>query len=293
MKRRRADRRTTIRRCGTVADGALIRPTIAAVLALASCASPSARFDAQAAALGLHRTVVTGAGFRHVLYRTDGASASVLHVYIDGDGSPWIAGQPAVDPTPRNALVLRLMAQDPARSVYVGRPCYDGISADPACSARLWTTDRYSGDVVASMASVVRQQMAAEGYPAVGWFGHSGGGTLAVLLAREIPQTVFVVTVAAILDTRIWASAVAHDDLAGSLNPTDGGTLPPVIGQTHYAGAEDRVVPPALMAEPARQLGSTLIVVPGFDHVCCWERAWPAILNAAPYQPNVTPTMPP
>jgi pimeloyl-ACP methyl ester carboxylesterase len=300
----------------TQAGGAsLIRPTpcIAAVfLTLASCASPSAGFDAQAAALGLHRTVVAGAGFRHVLYRNDGAPAAVLHVYIDGDGSPWIAGQPAVDPTPRNALVLRLMAQDPARAVYIGRPCYNGTGTDAACSARLWTTDRYSAAVVASMASVVRQQLAAGGYSAVGWFGHSGGGTLAVLLARAIPRTAWVVTVGAVLDTGIWASAVAHDDLSGSLNPADGAKLPLAIRQRHYAGADDKVVPPALMASPARRLGSDLIVVPNNDHVCCWERAWPDILReaatrdpteartasateakVAPYQPKVTPTMPP
>jgi len=285
----------------------------AAVLAaLAACAAPAAGFDAQAAALGLHRTVLAGAAFRHVVYRNDGVPTPILHVYIDGDGSPWIAGQPAIDPTPRNALVLRLMAQDPARSVYVGRPCYDGTGADVgdgtgagvACSARFWTTDRYAAAVVASMASVVRQQMEDGRYRGVGWFGHSGGGTLTVLLARVIPQTAWVVTVAAVLDTRSWAAAVAHDDLGGSLDPVDGPPLPPGIRQRHYAGADDRVVPPGLMARPARQLGSTLIVVPGFDHVCCWEHGWPAILQAAQagdaaeargaaYQPNVTPTMPP
>jgi hypothetical protein len=272
------------------------------LVTLAACASPSARFDAQAAALGLHRTIVAGAGFRHVVYRNDGAPAPILHVYIDGDGSPWIAGQPAIDPTPRNALVLRLMAQDPVRSVYVGRPCYDGAGADAACSSRFWTTDRYAAAVVASMASVVRQQMADGRYRSVGWFGHSGGGTLAVLLAHVIPQTAWVVTVAAVLDTRSWAASVAHDDLGGSLNPVDGPPLPSGVRHRHLAGAGDQVVPPVLMAEPARRLGGPLIVVPGFDHVCCWEHAWPAILQAAQagdvteaatYQPNVTPTMPP
>jgi hypothetical protein len=268
---------------------------------LVACMSPSADFDAQAAALGLHRMTMTGVGFRHVVYRNDGRAMPILHVYIDGDGTPWIAGRAAIDPTPRNALVLRMMAQDPARSIYVGRPCYDGTHESDGCSARLWTKDRYSALVVASMASVARHEMDTGRYRSVGWFGHSGGGTLALLLARVMPQTTSVVTVGAVLDTRIWAGSMAHDDLSGSLNPSDGAALPAAVRQLHFAGAEDRIVPPALMAEPALRLGSPLITVPSFDHVCCWDAAWPAILRAAEtpttrgasYKPNVTPTIPP
>ncbi len=233
---------------------------------LAACASPTAAFDQSAARLGLDRDVMTGTDFHHVVYRKEGRRTTTLHVYLDGDGTPWIDGRAASDPTPRNALVLRLLAQD------------------PACSQRLWTRDRYSEEIVTSMAAVVSQLMTAGRYETIAWFGHSGGGTLAVLLARRFSQTRLVVTVAGDLDTAAWAKAVAREDLDGSLNPADGPPLAPEIRQRHYAGARDRIVPPDLMATAATHLGAGLTIMDGFDHVCCWERIWPAILAATDMQ---------
>ncbi len=276
-------------RAGKFALTAFVRACCALfALLLAACVRPAAEFDHAAASLGLRRAVVSGRGFRHVIYLHDGRRTGTLHIYIDGDGTPWIGGFPAADPTPRDPLVLRLMARDPVRSVYVGRPCYDGM-ADPACTPLLWTRDRFGADVVDSMAEAVRRIMAAEaadrGEEGIAWFGHSGGGTLAVLLAPRFAATRSVTTIAGVLDTKAWAKAIAHEDLGGSLNPTDRPPLPPWVRQRHYAGADDRVVPPRLMASAARHLGGRLIVVDGFDHVCCWERAWDAVgteLDATP-----------
>jgi pimeloyl-ACP methyl ester carboxylesterase len=266
--------------------GRVVRKCLAqvATLVLAACASPTAVFDQSAARLGFDRDVMTGTRFHHVVYRKDGQRTKTLHVYLDGDGTPWIDGRAASDPTPRNALVLRLLAQDPATAAYVGRPCYDGTATDALCSQHLWTRDRYSEEVVASMAAIVSQLMTAGRYETIAWFGHSGGGTLAVLLARRFSQTRLVVTVAGDLDTAAWAKAIAHEDLDGSLNPADGPPLAPEIRQRHYAGARDRIVPPDLMANAAAHLGAGLTVIDTFDHVCCWERLWPAILAAADMQ---------
>ena len=76
----------------------------------------------------------------------------MLHVYLDGDGTPMLGSYPAADPTPRDPLVLDLMALDSTPSIYVGRPCYHGLSGAP-CSPSLWTSGRYSEPVVASMAA--------------------------------------------------------------------------------------------------------------------------------------------
>jgi pimeloyl-ACP methyl ester carboxylesterase len=220
-----------------------------------------------------------GTRFQHVLYRKNGAPTQTLHVYLDGDGIPWIAGRPANDPTPRNVLVLRLLALDPAPAIYLGRPCYNGAAATGSCSSRLWTRERYSDEVIASLSATVRRLMAEEGYERVAWFGHSGGGTLAVLLAARFPETASVVTIAANLDTAAWAAYWGRQDLSGSLNPASSPPLPWQIQQRHYAGGKDRVVPPALTAQAATHLGATLIVFEAYDHVCCWEQVWPTILS--------------
>src|SRR6266545_4164343 len=97
--------------------------TLSLVIALlGGCAGPSERFAAR----------VEGEGFAHVVYRPAGLrpdGGRVLHIYLDGDGTPWERGRPAPDPTPRAPLVLRLMALDPAPRVYLGRPCYHGLAA--------------------------------------------------------------------------------------------------------------------------------------------------------------------
>jgi hypothetical protein len=227
----------------------------------------------------LSRTVVTGAGLPHVIYRKNGTPTPTLHVYLDGDGTPWIGSQPAADPTPRNPLMLRLMALDPVSAVYVGRPCYHGTAAIAPCSARLWTKERYSDEVIDSLSTVVRQFMTQEGYERVAWFGHSGGGTTAVLLAERFPETAALVTIAASLDTAAWAAYTGHEDLSGSLNPASSPPLSPQIQQRHYAGGKDRIVPPALTATVAGRLGAPLRVIDNYDHVCCWEQLWPHILD--------------
>ncbi len=248
-------------------------------LALAACSSVPEDFARQAAQLHMQRDVMPGAPFQHVVFRNQNQNGNTLHVYLDGDGVPWIAGRPADDPTPRNPLVLKLMAQDKAPAVYLGRPCYHGFSSQSDCSSRFWLEARYSEAVVASLCAVIKQLLAQGAYQNVALFGHSGGGVLAVLLAARLPQTVAVVTVAANLDLVAWSAYTETHALTGSLNPA---SLPPLadfIRQRHYAGAKDKIAPPALMAPAAAHLGAELIILDGYGHVCCWEQVWPQVLE--------------
>jgi hypothetical protein len=174
----------TMRR-GPAASVLLLAPIL-----LAGCATPADRMDAEARSSGFARAVIEGIGFRHVVY-TNGRNAAggALHVYIDGDGSPYVdRWTVASDPTSRNPLMLRLMALDAAPAVYVGRPCYVGQATDPPCSPLDWTLARFSERVVESLARVIEQQRAATGAAGLELFGHSGGGTLAVLIAARVPD---------------------------------------------------------------------------------------------------------
>ena len=248
---------------------------------LGGCAGPAERFDERASALGFSTSRVEGEGFAHVVYRParprpDGGR--VLHVYLDGDGTPWERGRPAADPTPREPLVLRLMALDPAPSVYLGRPCYHGLAAAPRCAPALWTDARYSEVVVVSMAAAARRLLSVTGQAGIVWLGYSGGGALAMLLAARLPETAGVVTVAANLDVDGWAEMHGHSRLAGSLSPALRPPLPLRIYQRHYAGGRDQVVPPRIVAGGGI-LPGTLRVIPDYDHVCCWMELWPRVLD--------------
>ncbi len=265
-------RRTQRWRCSPFLGAAL-----GGVLAGAGCLSPARQFSELAAGLGMQAEVVPGAPFQHVVFQTPRRSGDTLHVYIDGDGTPWQAGRPASDPTPREPLLLRLMALDTSPSLYLGRPCYHGLSNTLPCSSALWTDQRYSEAVVSSMAAGVERILRERGFARVIWFGYSGGGTLATLLAPRLAQTVGVVTVAANLDIDAWADLHGYPRLAGSLNPATQRPIPSRIYQRHYVGDEDPVVPKAIVARGPIDPAS-LVVIPSYDHRCCWTALWPAIL---------------
>ena len=253
------------------------------MLALAGCVSPATCSDQVATEYGFRRELIRGIGFQHVVYRNDLSDASgPLHVYLEGDGSPyinerWVSG----DPTPRNPLMLRLMALDPGPSIYLARPCYNGLAGTPPCRPEIWTTARYSTEVVDSAIAVVRKLASRRQTPALLLFGHSGGGTLAMLMAARLPETRAVVTLAGNLDITAWTQYHGYEALYGSLNPAD---LPPLdrqILQLHLVGTNDDVVPPPLLVRAAQRQGGAVVgIVAGLHHACCWEPVWPAILDA-------------
>jgi pimeloyl-ACP methyl ester carboxylesterase len=247
--------------------------------------------DVAAHSAGLSRSVVRGTEFRHVIYANHASAVGQgLHVYIDGDGTPyedrWTV---SADPTPRRPMMLQLMSLDRAAAVYVGRPCYVGLARDPPCVPLDWTLERYGPRVVASMASVVQSIVAESGAGFVELYGHSGGGTLAVLIAPRLSNVRRVVTLAANLDTDAWADLHGYARLAGSLNPVEAGPLPAAVEQRHYVGEDDRVVPPALVADAVRRIGSGRVeILPGVTHSDGWEAVWPAIISGQTEEYRVT-----
>jgi hypothetical protein len=248
------------------------------LLLAVGCSSPAEDFARGAAARGFTSTIVRGTSFDHVVFRQPGLRGRRVHVYLDGDGTPWLAGLPARDPTPRRTLVLALMARDSAPSLYVGRPCYHGLMNTAGCTGALWTSARYSDTVVESMAAAVRRILASEPIADIMWFGYSGGGTLAMLLAPRFPESRAVITVAANLDTDAWTDTTHVHPLKDSLNPARQPPLPDHIVQIHYAGGRDDVVPVEVVRRGVTGAGR-LVVMPRDDHVCCWEKIWTTILE--------------
>lgn len=253
----------------------------AAALLLAGCATPAERFDREARQFGFERTFLAGDGFRHVVWLAglEGAGDS-LHVYIEHDGTPWLAGsRVSDDPTPRTPVALELMARDAGARLFLGRPCYFETRNDAGCSSVVWTRRRYAPEVVLSMAAALRRFLALHPFEHVVLIGYSGGGTLAWLVASHVPETSAVVTIAANLDTDAWAIQHDYTALAGSLNPALQPSLRTSIREVHFAGDRDENVPPAIAhAFGARHPHATIIDVPQFDHRCCWIEQWPELL---------------
>ena len=258
---------------------------------LQSCATPAGNLDRLAEDQGFARSTIKAAGFNLLVYRnraamaglTDTASnGSILHVYLEGDGSPWRHRTIVMaDPTPRRPLMLRLMKLDRQPAAYLGRPCYNGTSAEPPCDSALWTSGRYSPTVIDSMASALRVLIRRHKAGELWLFGHSGGGALAMLLADRLPDVTRVVTLAGNLDTDAWTRHHGYTPLFSSVNPAQQPPLRRDVLQWHLVGGRDAVIPPQLVRSfIMNQPQASGFQVDRFAHSCCWQVIWPNVLKA-------------
>jgi len=269
-------------------------PVWAIVLALlAGCAAPggpAARYERAAeiaAGGGLEPRRFLVPPFVLAGFQRGGAGPGAeLRVYIEGDGAAWIDRRRlAADPTPRDPLALRLAAADPADKVlYLARPCqYTAAETARACDPKYWSSHRASEEVIAAMSAAVDLAMAASGASELTLVGYSGGGAVAALVAARRDDVARLVTVAATLDYPTWTAHHEVSPMPHSLNPTDAAAGLGRVPQTHFVGADDDIVPAkvvrAYLARLPDRSRARLVLVPDFDHDCCWNKAWPALLR--------------
>ncbi|MGI9286759.1 MAG: alpha/beta hydrolase [Pseudomonadales bacterium] len=230
---------------------------------------------------GFTSEVIAGKKFKHQMFRKQGrkqGQGKLLHVYIEGDGRPWHSRQRvSLDPTPKNPLMLKLMATDPAPSVYLGRPCYFNLH-DANCSPIWWTHKRYSEVVVSSLDNALQRY--ATDYDGIILFGHSGGGTLAMLLAAMRTDVVALITLAGNLDIDAWARHHRYSSLHGSINPAKQAPLSKTTLQQHYLGErDDNIKPDMIRTTIEQQYAAQFFLLKEIDHSCCWQTLWPDLLN--------------
>ena len=230
-----------------------------------------------------HTRVVSGTSFSHVVFEqshafTSAADEEVVHLYIDGDGRPFVNRTTiAADPTPRRSQVLQWMLQDPNPSYYLGRPCYLGMAQKDHCEFRWWTTDRYADPIVVSM--VMAAQQLLNGRPVI-LIGYSGGGKIAAHMAGRLENVRGLVTVAANLDTEAWTRHHGYTPLTIVAQPVAALDEVRRIPQMHLLGGRDKNVPVALARTLAASTKARFCVIERFTHDCCWERKWPQLLTA-------------
>lgn len=246
------------------------------------CATPSQYFDQVAIELGFSFEIVSTARFKHKIFASEHlVKGETLHVYIDGDGTPWERNSwIANDPTARTPLILYLMKQDKEPAILLGRPCYYGLNLSLECDSKYWTSHRYSLDVIDSMSSALQSWLVKHYYNEVVLIGYSGGGSVAVLMADNIQKIKKVVTVAANLDVRRWSEHHGYSALKDSLNPVDEVDIKPAVQQFHFAGENDEVVPAFIIRDYAKSQRNThFYELPGNNHSCCWEDEWMKVLE--------------
>lgn len=195
------------------------------------------------------------------------------HVYIEGDGRAVNrSGKPSLDPTPRQSLVLEMMAADPSPALYLGRPCHFQTE-DTHCHPQQWTLARYSEETVNSMQLALAQWL--EPTTDVTLIGHSGGGTLAVLLAPRLPNRTHIVTLAGNLQVQKWTNFHGFTPLKNSLDPMTQPPLSNCIAQSHLAGKQDQQILWQWIEEFSNsQPNSVFQVLESTDHRQNWPHWW-------------------
>ena len=250
---------------------------------VAGCAGSQARFESLRDSASLRQEVVSAQGFRLLLLERSRLieQGGHVHVYIEGDGRPWVAGGEVVaaDPTPRKPMALELLVQDERAALYLGRPCYFVGVGDAVCSPQWWTSQRYSERVVQAMADALADWLARRpAINSVSLVGYSGGGVLAMLLGERVPQVRRVVSIVAPLDHERWTALHGYSPLAGSLNVASARHWRPDVVRQAIFGAEDKNVPAAAMLH-ALPPGTEVLVLPGMAHECCGDQTWTSILG--------------
>jgi len=107
--------------------------------------------------------------------------------------------------------------------------------------------------------------------------GHSGGGTLAMLMAEKLDRVSTVITLAANLQVHRWADFHQYSRLQGSLNPNQRAPLPESVRQVHFYSPYDSVIKAEwIQAFSAKQQNVTLVELPVQGH----DQAWNAFHSA-------------
>ncbi len=216
-----------------------------------------------------------------------GRRGTVLVAYLEGDGRAYLdASMVSTDPTPSDPIALRMALADSRRGplVYLARPCqYTLPEHGRNCSNMYWTSDRYAPAIIDGIGQALDQEKQRAGASKLLLIGYSGGGALAVLLAQRRTDVAAIVTVAANLDLAYWARRDGLAALEGSIDPAAAAGSIGSLPQLHLAGADDRVVGPdvtrAFLRRMTGDVNGRLLVIPGFNHVCCWATQWGALLH--------------
>jgi dienelactone hydrolase len=211
-----------------------------------------------------------------------GKAQQILSIYLEGDGLAWLTPvQPSFDPTPLKPLALQLaLAQPEGQAAYLARPCQYQATPDPLCRQPYWTHARFAEEAVDASNQAISQLKARYGASRLILVGYSGGGAMAALVASRRQDVQALVTVAGNLETQQWVRLHRISPLSGSLNPGDVAAALQATPQWHLVGQQDTVVPEQIaqaFAKRAAARQQAIVVIPGFDHSCCWAEQWPGL----------------
>ena len=219
-------------------------------------------------------------------FRKPGDPAGNLVVYIEGDGMAWRTRFHVSDnPAPKNPVALKLALRDPRPGLlYLARPCqYVGQEQLNQCDSSLWTTDRFSEQVIGAIDNAITESKHST-QDQLTIVGYSGGGVIATILSMHRSDVESLVTVAAPLDINAWTNYHHISSIDNSFDLTKEQMGDTHTCMLHLHGEKDAIVPPTVIETYRRnniRKNVRFITVTEYHHSCCWVRNWPNFLAMA------------
>jgi pimeloyl-ACP methyl ester carboxylesterase len=239
--------------------------------AVAGACSIKPEWQRVATGAGLNVAWVDTGAFRHLVIANAHPDRH-LRIYIEGDGLPWILERRiAIDPTPANPLLLRLMADDTHAAVYLGRPCYFGTATSGSCEPAFWTAERYGSAVVRSMCDAANRLSLERRSRSVALIGYSGGAAIAIAMRSCTLGLNSITTIAGNLDVEAWAKYHKYSPLVPPVPAeTASGAA---VAETHWQCRGDRKIPPHITDRYfEKRPEARRILVDDCGHDTGWER---------------------
>lgn len=212
------------------------------------------------------------------LRRVGSDPKAATYIFIEGDGRAWRDGgrSPPDDPTPSHslALTLALSTEGQHSVIYIGRSCQftqhiPNPKASGTCTLEKWTTARFSPNYIADVIRYLKPHL-SDASPSI-LIGHSGGGAVALLVAKEL-EPACVVTLASPVNTHTWTTSQKLQPLSKSLNPYDYLSAVPPSKRIHYYGGRDRVVP--ISSSGLSQRSDRVRLIERNTHSKGWQKTW-------------------
>lgn len=253
---------------------------------LASCTSnPTIGPEREAKNGGLQLVEIPGNGFVITSFQRIQNANSAIHVYIEGDGFAWITRtQPSRDPTPKNALALKLALKDTSPNVvYLARPCQYSLSKSPRCNVNKWTDERFSPEMVDVMNDSLDSVKSQHPEQRFDLIGYSGGATIALMLAASRNDILSLRTVAGNLSPKMVNAFHKVSEIESMGETLVIRSKITNLAQVHFYGENDDVMPRLIAENYLSSLKdkhcTQIVEVKKASHNKGWVEVWPSLLN--------------
>jgi len=208
-----------------------------------------------------------------------------LRIYLEGDGRAWRNRySPSTNPTPTQSVIVDMFSMDTSDyKAYIARPCQ--FTPSDKCHKTYWTGARYSEEIIKSLDTAVDQIKQKMDAKSIQLIGHSGGGTVALLLAARRDDITSIITLAGNLNHADFTTTHKLTPMKASLNPANHIKQTKHIPQIHFAGGQDNVIPPALVKNYTQQANNSCVnmeTLPQVSHHEGWLQHTTYILNKKP-----------